>query len=238
LRPAVDREAYGRSAARLAVLGLFLAVAGCRTTTPPPLIPPFTPLPTPKPTPPPTPPKPLPPKAPKTTGKLEVPRLKEWRYIVIHHSGTDSGSAKKFDQFHRNVKHWDSLGYHFVIGNGHGSRDGEIEVGPRWVAQQHGAHTATSGNAYNNYGIGICMVGNFDAKAPTPAQMQAITDLVAYLQDRCKISNRNIKLHRDCKDTRCPGRKFTKEMLLARLPNRASGPSFWSRDSLLLNWLK
>src|SRR5262249_50602205 len=63
-----------------------------------------------------------------------------WKWIVIHHSDTKVGSAASFDRFHREVRHWEMLGYHFVIGNGTGSRDGQIEVGPRWPIQKIGAH--------------------------------------------------------------------------------------------------
>ena len=44
------------------------------------------------------------------------------------------------DKYHREGRGWESAGYHFVIGNGTGSPDGSIEVGPRWLAQEAGAH--------------------------------------------------------------------------------------------------
>src|SRR4051812_3753672 len=58
---------------------------------------------------------------------IHVP-ANQWQYIVIHHSATPSGSAAAFDRMHR-AKGWDELGYHFVIGNGTMSGDGQIEVG-------------------------------------------------------------------------------------------------------------
>src|SRR5437016_3151778 len=48
-----------------------------------------------------------------------------WRWIIIHHSATPSGSAAKFDRDHRS-KGWDELGYHFVVGNGSETRLGQI----------------------------------------------------------------------------------------------------------------
>ena len=51
-----------------------------------------------------------------------------WKYIILHHSATDEGNAKNFDDYHREKKKWKyGLAYHFVIGNGTDSRDGEIE---------------------------------------------------------------------------------------------------------------
>ena len=39
------------------------------------------------------------------------------------------------DHWHRD-RGFDELGYHFVIGNGTNSGDGQIEVGPRWTKQK------------------------------------------------------------------------------------------------------
>ena len=58
-----------------------------------------------------------------------------WQYIVIHHSGVDTGTVKAMDKYHREVRHMENgLAYHFVIGNGSGMGDGEIAVGRRWTA--------------------------------------------------------------------------------------------------------
>lgn len=127
-----------------------------------------------------------------------------WRWIVIHHSDTSVGSASSFDQYHRNVRHWDELGYHFVIGNGTGSGDGRVEVGSRWTKQKWGAHAGVA--IYNEYGIGICLVGDFNKTRPGSAQMQALAKLVAYLMRTYHIPAERVIGHRDCKRTDCPGR--------------------------------
>src|SRR5688500_4663582 len=88
-----------------------------------------------------------------------------WTCIVIHHSASEAGGADRFDDWHR-TKGWDELGYHFVIGNGSDTADGQVEVGPRWLAQKHGAHCKTKDEYYNNHGIGVCLVGNFDLRPP------------------------------------------------------------------------
>src|SRR5687768_8825904 len=54
-------------------------------------------------------------------------RANDWRWIVIHHSATPAGGAKTFDKMHK-AKGWDELGYHFVIGNGTDTADGQVEV--------------------------------------------------------------------------------------------------------------
>ena len=91
-----------------------------------------------------------------------------------------------FDKEHR-AKGWDGVGYHFVIGNGTNTGDGQIEVAPRWPIQKWGAHAKTPDNRYNEYGIGICLVGNFDTARPTAKQMQSLEKLVAYLMQTYHI---------------------------------------------------
>ena len=61
-----------------------------------------------------------------------------WTWIIIHHSDSAYGSAAIMDQWHR-ARGFDELGYHFVIGNGTNSGDGQIEVGPRWPKQKWGS---------------------------------------------------------------------------------------------------
>lgn len=134
-------------------------------------------------------------------------RARDWKYIVIHHSATPDGNAAKFDREHK-AKGWDELGYHFVIDNGRGGPDGRVEVGPRWPKQKWGAHAKTPDNRFNEHGIGICFVGNFESGRPTPKQMQAAAKLVAWLMQTYNIPARNVIGHDDTKSTLCPGRNM------------------------------
>ncbi|MBN1554765.1 MAG: N-acetylmuramoyl-L-alanine amidase [Phycisphaerae bacterium] len=141
----------------------------------------------------------------------DAPRTsRDWRYIVMHHSATTSGNASRFDQLHRQ-KGWDELGYHFVITNGNGGPDGQVQVGSRWRKQKHGAHTGnTPGNEYNEHGIGICLVGNFMNSNPTAAQLRSVTELTEFLVERNNVSPVNIIAHKDAPNqhTECCGRIF------------------------------
>ncbi|HVT90482.1 MAG TPA: peptidoglycan recognition family protein [Tepidisphaeraceae bacterium] len=127
-----------------------------------------------------------------------------WKWIVIHHSATAFGAAARFDRDHR-AKGWDELGYHFVIGNGTESGNGQVEVGSRWPKQKYGAHAKTPDEQFNNYGIGICLVGNFDIERPTPQQMQSLARLTAYMMRTYNIPASHVIGHRDTKQTDCPG---------------------------------
>jgi N-acetylmuramoyl-L-alanine amidase len=138
---------------------------------------------------------------------INVP-ANSWQYIVIHHSATPAGNAASFDRMHK-AKGWDELGYHFVIGNGTGSGDGQIEVGPRWGKQKWGAHAKTADQRFNNYGIGICLVGNFDIERPTKAQMDSVERLVGYLMKTYRIPATHVIGHSETKATDCPGRHMS-----------------------------
>lgn len=151
--------------------------------------------------------------------ELERIRVRRgWTHVVIHHSGTARGNVRDMDRYHREHRRMENgLGYHFVIGNGNGMRDGEIAVGPRWPRQQNGGHLASE--AQNRYSIGICLVGNFEEKRPTSRQMESLRALVQYLQRRCNIRSGNVTTHTriNVRPTRCPGRHFPADAFLGSL---------------------
>jgi len=147
-----------------------------------------------------------------------------WLSIVIHHSGLPAGNAASIER-HQQGAGILGLGYHFVIGNGHGLGDGEIQVGYRWTRQLPGAHVALrprtgSGNArsvdlkvaslaeVNERSIGICLVGNGDRGSFTPRQMREIVALVRSLQRELEVPATQVFLHRDLADVTSPGERF------------------------------
>jgi len=150
---------------------------------------------------------------------------RHWRYIVIHHSATEAGGAAAFDRYHRLVRGWKALGYHFVIGNGTQTGDGEIEASVRWKLQQPGSHAGVA--EFNELGIGICLVGNFDEAQPTALQMRALECLVRHLMRRYAIPAGRVLGHRECPGaaTDCPGRHFDMDAFRALLEGPPAGPA-------------
>lgn len=143
---------------------------------------------------------------------------RRWLYIILHHSASEDDSLETIDRFHREERGWDGCGYHFVIGNGTLSGDGEIQVSERWLEQKHGAHTKVDGHPeYNQNGIGICLVGNFEKHRPTRLQIEAARTLVAYLAWRYQIPRDHITTHGRLAHgrTACPGRYFPEELILS-----------------------
>jgi len=148
-----------------------------------------------------------------------------WGSIVVHHSGLPAGNAASIER-HQQSAGITGLGYHFVIGNGHGLGDGEIQVGYRWSQQLPGAHVAIRPRSdrdrgvrraslsaadlarFNDRSIGICLVGNGDRSDFTPRQIRELASLVRTLQRELSIPATEIYLHRDLAVVTSPGERF------------------------------
>ena len=156
---------------------------------------------------------------PSTRSQIDNARVQKgrWKYIIVHNSGTRQGNAKAFHIYHlRTRKMPNGLAYHFVIGNGRGSGDGEIEIGSRWTRQINGGHVAS--DYLNNIAIGICLVGDLNRDKPTAAQLESLTELVKYLRQRVGKSGGKtsiVKGHKEInpKPTDCPGDRFPLQWL-------------------------
>ena len=149
----------------------------------------------------------------------DVSSTRAWTTIVLHHSATKVGGAARFDKGHR-AKGIDGVGYHFVIGNGTDTPDGAIETTARWKDQVDGVHA----KGWDDASIGICLVGNFEDADPTPAQMDALRQLVRHLRGRFSIPRERVIGHAQVNATACPGRRFSaKAVAAATDPSPSSG---------------
>jgi N-acetyl-anhydromuramyl-L-alanine amidase AmpD len=123
-----------------------------------------------------------------------APAAKGWKFIVIHHSATMWGNAKSFHEYHTK-KGYGGLAYHFVIGNGNGAKDGEIQEGFRWKEQISGTHVTVDAWYHNVFGIGICLVGNFDRNRPTSNQIKSLVHLLKRLTGKYGIKRERVFGH-------------------------------------------
>ncbi len=117
-----------------------------------------------------------------------------WRYIYVHHSGTVGGDAVSLCQ-----RSADGLtagfGDHFVIGNGDGCVDGEVQMTQAWN-HQDGIRTPPPGARPMSSGcISICVVGDFSRTVPTAAQQRRLVQLVDALQARLHIPAQAVFVH-------------------------------------------
>ncbi len=152
--------------------------------------------------------------APVTNADMEKivgPRYysSHWRTITLHHSATLEGNAGSFDRNHRK-RGMGGLFYHFVIGNGTGSGDGEIEVGARWKRQAQ---------VNRPYDIQICLVGDFNREMISDKQFDCLIKLITVLREEYTISLKNIRKHNSIKGkhTACPGRGFPFDRIIGEL---------------------
>lgn len=102
--------------------------------------------------------------------------------IIIHCSATPEGRAVSISEIRRlhiQQNGWNNIGYHYVV-----ELDGTVKPGR--TEAEIGAHC----QGHNADSIGICYIGGVakDGKTPkdtrTPAQRQALRDLVDKLRQR------------------------------------------------------
>ncbi len=143
-----------------------------------------------------------------------------WLSIVVHHSGTASGTPETLEAQAR-AAGLRGLGHHFVIGNGHGLDDGEIHVGYRWLDQLPGAHAAgKDADWYNLHSIGVCLVGNGQRQRFTPTQLRRLDQLVDALAREFGVARERILLHSEIAPVADPGMLFPAAEFRAGLGGR------------------
>ncbi len=123
---------------------------------------------------------------------FDIPQPLDWQAIIIHDSGTRSGSAQTLSAAHERLGKG-GLAHHFVINNGSGEDDGTIEIGFRWKSQFIGAYLDGEGaDWFNRHGVGICLIGDGDRGTFTDAQLRELVWLVRELQSRFNIPKQAI----------------------------------------------
>lgn len=129
--------------------------------------------------------------------------------LTIHHSASGFNTTiKDIDAWHK-VRNFTFsslgyyVGYHYVI-----LGDGSIVQTRR--DNEMGCHSIP-----NDGKIGICLVGNFQIDQPRVEQINALENLCAKLQTIYNI--RNVRGHRDCNLTECPGNNLEKFALIQEI---------------------
>lgn len=170
-------------------------------------------------TPPPEPPAPMPEPdipAPVRGGYVLVPRS-SWTKkpigsnhqpmngvtrITVHHTGeyaawadiSDVEVVTRIDRYHREDRRWSAIGYHYLVG-----KDGRIYEGR--PAKYQGAHTLSA----NENNLGISVIGDFQQRLPTAAQLAALSSFLDDQRSRYRVAKTRIYGHRDLHKSICPG---------------------------------
>ena len=140
------------------------------------------------------------------TAKYKQRLISAVTHVVVHHSGTTSGTPEAFARYHVETNDWPGIGYHYVIG-----RDGMIyKCHPASVISYHASGA-------NSYSLGVCLVGNMDVQKPTADQMAALIELLFDLINGYRISPNHVIGHREVPGTRksCPGANTNMDIVRA-----------------------
>ncbi len=148
-----------------------------------------------------------------------LPRADEQtKYIIIHHTGIPGGvSVQRVAQVYRQ-KNWPAITGHFYV-----DYDGAL--------LQTGALTEAVSNAgWAQEGVNILVAGNFTDATPSPAQLDSLAALCAWLLDSHNLETAAVRgLGEGFSPTQSPGKQWLngqrwKEMLVQRIePLRGSG---------------
>lgn len=146
-------------------------------------------------------------------------------FITIHHTataqkpegliGTKMRNLQAFSQREDKLDSgkvkpaWFDIPYHYYI-----AADGQIAEGR---AIKYAGDTNTE---YDPAGHALVVLeGSFNKEVPTPAQVESLKQIVAWLARKYKVPPENIKGHSDYAKTACPG-----ENLKKLLPELRSAP--------------
>ena len=145
---------------------------------------------------------------------------RRWRYIVIHHSAGRYGNIEFLQQVHRERQAHDpidAIPYHYIIGNGNGLADGDIDSDKRQQWHLWGAHVSHRNRDRNARGIGICLIGNLEQTPMTAKQYQTLLSLVKRLMAQYDIPLSNVSGHGHTEGERtlCPGQHFPMAQFLS-----------------------
>ena len=133
----------------------------------------------------------------ETTTPLEAGR---WRHVVVHASPHSSDPLAR--QCHFQVRP-----------DGRGRW--QVASTAFWRRQRRGGHI---GGYWADSSIGVCLVGDFSRRPPTPEQFERLVDLVNTIQEVCRISADRVYLHRDLvAASSSPGVAFPDATFSARL---------------------
>lgn len=141
--------------------------------------------------------------------------------IIIHHSATrDTASISHtaIREYHMGKLGWDEIGYHYTIET--------VDLSPRLFTgrglQYEGAHC----RGFNDT-IGVCLVGNYDAKPLkiVDGKLEVLVNLLSGLLFTFpKIGIDDIHYHREYSEKSCPGEYFISKDTLKELVMQKVAP--------------
>ena len=147
-------------------------------------------------------------------------REHRWRWIVVHHTGSDTGDLATIRKLHKQ-KGWKEAAYHFIINNGsRGTVAGQVEVTDRWKNRENAGSTQRS--YVNTFGLAVVLVGNLERHPPPLQQREALLNLLTRLAREYGIPPGRIRGHGELQNTKCPGRYIKMAQIRKEVQERLS----------------
>lgn len=137
--------------------------------------------------------------------RLRVPH--RITHVTLHHTGfpeplrPDEDPAvrlRNLQSWGATDRNWWDVPYHFLI-----DLEGRIYEGRDW---RYKGDTNTTYEPAGHFLISV--IGNYEIQQPTPAQVEAIADLMAWAISRFDLPLDRIGGHYEYAETACPGRYF------------------------------
>lgn len=145
-------------------------------------------------------------KSPIDLEKIEASRvMRPPGYIIIHHSATVDGktfSWPAIKKYHMD-KGWSDIGYN--LGVELVKDTVRVVYGRLLTHNPPGAHCK---GIMNRESVGICVVGNYDAKPPSADHWTQALRLTRAVASHFRIPFANVQGHRDYAPRSCPGKMF------------------------------
>ncbi len=129
------------------------------------------------------------------TKRYPTRSLEQIKRIIIHHTAIRPQiGAERIAEHRVNKQGWPAIGYHyFITGNG--------------VVQQTNDLTTIAKHAVklNEVSAGVCFAGDFTNATPTPQQMEAGAQLLAWLLTQLNLPVAAVIGHKEIVNTQSPG---------------------------------
>lgn len=130
--------------------------------------------------------------------RFETRPMNQIGLIIVHHTAIAPNIGADRVAEHRVDKQgWPGIGYHYFITN-----DGRIQQTNDLTA------AATHAGSYNSASIGVCFAGDFTQVGPTPAQIEAGAQLMAWLLRQFNLDVTDVKGYKELVNTQSPGAQW------------------------------
>ncbi|MBN1217399.1 MAG: N-acetylmuramoyl-L-alanine amidase [Anaerolineae bacterium] len=124
--------------------------------------------------------------------------LSQIQRIVIHHTAIPpTVGAERIAQHRVDTQGWPGIGYHYFI-----TGEGAIQQTNELTTQ------STHAGNYDPVAIGVCFAGDFTNTVPTPAQIEAGAQLIAWLISQFSLPLASVNGYKELVVTQSPGQQW------------------------------